>query len=192
MQDPKKPLFFLRFLNFCCLLFQSISHGSHFWIYRSWMKINNSKVIMQLTMIMTGPQKLSWITCITMKLDSLKATFFKVLQFHLPIASFHSKKLPLLSDSIFIWNYSWIYAPWNLWWYLRHSWNKNYPIWLTKSIFDLSLTKIFKSSYILLQSTSACKKLCWLIWLLLRYSWLRSPEIWLAESNFDHAQVKLN
>ena len=56
---------------------------------------------------------------------------------------------------------------------------------MAMSISDHTQPKMFKSTFIFLQSFSACKKSCWLTKLLLIYRWFHNPEIWLVQRSFD-------
>lgn len=71
----------------------------------------------------------TWLRCLTIKLDSLKATLFKLLWFHLLIMNLHGKNIHWLINSISTYKLS-----------------MKLKISLTNSIYCYALPKMLKSS----------------------------------------------
>ena len=63
---------------------------------------------------------------------------------------------------------------------------KNPEIWLVESTFDHIQLKIYKTSFMFLESISLCQKSNWSIILFLRYNWFKNPAISLADSILAH------
>ena len=61
---------------------------------------------------------------------------------------------------------------------------------MVESIFDLTLLKIYKPSFMFFEAIPKCQKSGSFIYFFLRYSWFKNTAIWLADI-FDHAQLKI-
>ena len=81
------------------------------------------------------------------------------INFYLPSIYLSMQKVTLIDFEVYIWIYICMPKIMLIHQYLQYGWFKNYAIWLTKSIFDYTQLKIFKSPLILLKIYLSMQKI---------------------------------